>query len=1171
MITHNPAWLASLLALLCCAGLSAQCDIFPIDLSAYICDDNGTPGDPSDDTFTFTITMDGIGTGTDYNYNNPFVSGTGTYGVPETVGPIPVDQMPFNLGFSDVDNPNCVYLMNLDPGPGCINPSCALNAQFVNYECDDGGTDTDPTDDTFTVELLVQGVGTFSAGWDATGFVNTSGAYNVPELLGPFTVYTGVTGVQVTDNDNPGCLDFATVFSPGACSNGCNITTVVPFSVLCSDAGTPGDTSDDFIVIDLFATGDNLSVGSGYTVTTSVGTLLNPNGSYNIGSIFQLFDAAPATTVTLTLTDDDDPSCQATIDVTIPGDCGVANCQINDATVSDITCFTNGTSTPDDDVYTFIVEVSGDNLGSGWTSDDPFNNFGNYNTPDLFGPFLISDGSQTITFTDNDDPSCTFTITVDPPAPCSVPPACNITDAGLGAVQCLDGGTPNDPSDDFINFLVNPTGLGSNFIIQDPSGTTIYGSGVYGNPASGTSLPGAAGNGDLTIVIVDGDDPTCTLTLTIPDPGACSTAPPCTLTDLGLQLIGCSDNGTPNNPDDDFFEFILDPVGTNVSDQYAVNSLPGVVIPFVGSYGGPTTFLATQFVPGVTTITINVIDEDDANCTLQFTIDLPEDCGVPACDITLQNFSPVTCSDAGTPSDPSDDVITFNLDVSGTGIGTDYSLSASGGYVVSPGTGTYGTNNTFTLDPGSAGNGDVTITLIDNSDPSCTLTIILTDPGTCSNTPACNITDAGLGTVTCNDFGTPNSPGDDFLEIELNPTGSGLGGQYIVTSPLLSASPGFGNYGSPTIQQFLNAGANPGVDIPITITDADDPNCSITIFVPNIAPCSNAPCSITALSSNVQCDDNGTPNDPTDDTFTFDLLVNGTETGPGWTANDPNNTTGIYGSITQLGPYPISGGDLSFTVADDTDPSCTAVVNVFAPAPCSVPPPCSISAIPDVSFCDDNGTPNDPTDDVFFFELLVNGTNTGATWVSDDPNNSTGNYGANTLLGPYPISDGDLSITIADVDDPTCTTSVIVVAPAPCSVPPPCTIGATVSNIDCDDNGTPNDPLDDTFTFDLLVTGTNVGTAWGSDDPNNSFGNYNQITSLGPFLIDAGNLNFSIFDLDDPTCSVDVSVNAPAPCSIPEPCTINATASNILCDDNGTPNDPLDDTFIFDLLITGTT
>ena len=78
MITHKPAWLASLLALLCCAGLSAQCDIFPIDLSAYICDDNGTPGDPSDDTFTFTSTMDGIGTGADYNYNNPFVSGTGT-------------------------------------------------------------------------------------------------------------------------------------------------------------------------------------------------------------------------------------------------------------------------------------------------------------------------------------------------------------------------------------------------------------------------------------------------------------------------------------------------------------------------------------------------------------------------------------------------------------------------------------------------------------------------------------------------------------------------------------------------------------------------------------------------------------------------------------------------------------------------------------------------------------------------------------------------------------------------------------------------------------------------------------------------------------------------------------------------------------------------------------
>ncbi|MEL7425745.1 MAG: hypothetical protein AAFN81_22325, partial [Bacteroidota bacterium] len=878
MITHKFVRPVYLLAMAWSAVLNAQCDIFPIDLSDYICDDNGTPGDPSDDTFTFTITMDGIGQGADYNYNNAFVSGTGAYGVPETIGPIPVSGTPINLGFTDVDNPNCVYQMNLDPGPGCINPSCALNAQFVNYECDDGGTDTDPSDDTFTVDLLVQGVGTFSAGWDATGFVNTSGTYGIPEPLGPFTVFTGATGVQVTDNDNPACLDFATVFSPGSCSNGCNITTVFPFNVFCSDAGTPGDTSDDFIVIDLFVAGDNESAG--FTITSTVGTLPNANGAYNIGSIFQLFDAAPATTTTITITDNDDPSCQATIEISIPDDCGVPSCEITDVTVSDLTCFDTGTSTPDDDVYTFVVEVSGDNLGSGWTSNDPSNNFGNYNQPDLFGPFLIADGPQTITFTDNDDPSCTFTITVDPPLPCSVAPACNIIDAGLVSVQCLDGGTPNDPSDDFINFLINPTGtgLGSFYIIEDPTGTTIYGNGVYGSPASGTSLPGDAGNGDLTVVIVDGDDPTCTLTLTIPDPGTCSEAPPCSITDLGLQLIGCSDNGTPNNPDDDFYEFILNPVGVNLSNRYTVNSVNGPVIPFVANYGGPTTFFATN-ITGITTITINVIDEDDANCTLSFTITLPPDCGSEPCNIDMENLSDVICLDAGTPSDPSDDQISFTLNVTGSGVGVDYSLVVSGGASVSPGTGPYGIPTTFTLSPGSAGNGDVTINIIDNTDFSCIFSFVLPDPGSCSDVPACNLTDAGLGTVTCNDFGTPNSPGDDFLEVELNPTGVGLSGSYIVTSPILSASLGFGNYGSPTIQQFLNAGANPGIDIPITITDADDPNCSITIFVTNTAPCSIPdPCTIEATVDNVLCNDNGTPNDPLDDTFTFELLVNGTNT-----------------------------------------------------------------------------------------------------------------------------------------------------------------------------------------------------------------------------------------------------------------------------------------------------
>jgi len=48
--------------------------------------------------------------------------------------------------------------------------------------------------------------------------------------------------------------------------------------------------------------------------------------------------------------------------------------------------------------------------------------------------------------------------------------------------------------------------------------------------------------------------------------------------------------------------------------------------------------------------------------------------------------------------------------------------------------------------------------------------------------------------------------------------------------------------------------------------------CSFDI---NVLPC-QLPCSISATTTNIQCFDNGTPEDGSDDTYTFDLLVDGT-------------------------------------------------------------------------------------------------------------------------------------------------------------------------------------------------------------------------------------------------------------------------------------------------------
>jgi hypothetical protein len=107
--------------------------------------------------------------------------------------------------------------------------------------------------------------------------------------------------------------------------------------------------------------------------------------------------------------------------------------------------------------------------------------------------------------------------------------------------------------------------------------------------------------------------------------------------------------------------------------------------------------------------------------------------------------------------------------------------------------------------------------------------------------------------------------------------------------------------------------------------------------------------------------------------------------------------------------------------------------------------------------------------------------------------------------------------------------------------PPVCTLNGAVSGITCNNNGTPNNPGDDTYTFTLIVNGSNTG-AWGYDIP--ALGLYTlqfgQPYNLGPFNISAGTLTLQINDHDVNGCTTTVTVQPPAPCSSGTSCTATA-------------------------------
>ena len=103
-----------------------------------------------------------------------------------------------------------------------------------------------------------------------------------------------------------------------------------------------------------------------------------------------------------------------------------------------------------------------------------------------------------------------------------------------------------------------------------------------------------------------------------------------------------------------------------------------------------------------------------------------------SCNIAASGLASLTCNDAGTGSVTLDDYLTFDLDPTGTLLGTSYTVSVSSGSIT-PTTGTYGAATSFQLQAGSAGAGNVTVTITDAGTAGCSATETITDPGACSS------------------------------------------------------------------------------------------------------------------------------------------------------------------------------------------------------------------------------------------------------------------------------------------------------------------------------------------------------------------------------------------------------------------------------------------------------
>jgi len=205
------------------------------------------------------------------------------------------------------------------------------------------------------------------------------------------------------------------------------------------------------------------------------------------------------------------------------------------------------------------------------------------------------------------------------------------------------------------------------------------------------------------------------------------------------------------------------------------------------------------------------------------------------------------------------------------------------------------------------------------------------------------------------------------------------------------------------------------------------------------------PCSIIVSSEEISiCDDNGTPDDMTDDTFTITVTATVANGSGSYAVNDGTNTSAATASGTSvvLGPYSADGSTtINLTYSDASDATCSFSSAPLGPVEvCSIPASCSIAIDSEVvSVCNNNNTPTDPADDTFTITVTATVTNGSGSYIVNDGTNTSAAMasGISIVLGPYP-ADGSttINLTYSDASDMTCTTNSATLGPINvCSAP----------------------------------------------------------------------------------------------------------------------------------------
>ncbi len=1089
-----------------------------------IVNDGGTPNDPTDDTIDFTPDDDFNGDAT-VNYTITDANGdTSSATVNVTVNPVNDDPSASNdtATVNEDSGVNNITVLDNDDfggdgaGVGTITVDAATNGTAT---VNDGGTPNDPTDDTidFTPDDDFNGDATVNYTiTDANG--DTSSA-TVNVTVNPVNDDPSASNDTATVNEDSGVNNITVLDNDDFGGDGAGVGTITVDAATngtatVNDGGTPNDPTDDTIDFtpDDDFNGDatvnyTITDANGDTSSATVNVTVNPvNDNPTAENNTNGTTKAGTTPASGNLIDDNDGDG---VDEDVDGDTlNITNVDSTPVSADNTTVAgTYGTLTVNlDGTYSYAVDTSNTDVLALGDSDNLTETFtytvddGNGGTDTATLEITVSGSNNPPTATDNSnsvEEDATTAVTgdvidddngngVDSDLNNDTLTISEVNSEAIAGETTIDGsfGTITINPDGSYSYEVDTTnpdvqGLGTGetltetftYVVSDGKGGTdaadlaIAINGINDTPVANDDNETTPEDIPVTIDVVnndtDAEDDTPTGTITITTQPTNGTA---TVDDKGTPDTSDDEVVYTPNPDyvgDDTFAYtVTDSEGT-VSDPATVTVTVEEVNDTPVATDDSTT--TDEETPVTIDVTDNDTDVEDVSPTGEITIvDEPEN-------------GTVEIDDNDTPGDTSDDQVIYtpNENYNGTDSFT-YTVEDSDGVTSNPAT------VDVTVDPVNdppVANDDGATT---DEDTAVTIDVIFTDTDVEDGTPSGGImiiNEPTNGTVEIDDNGTPDDFSDDQVIYTPNPDFVGTDSfTYTVTD-----SEGTPSNEAEVIISVGGVNDQPVAvddtvitpeDTPVTIdvnendTDTEDgvPTGEITII--------NEP-----ENGTVEIDDNGTPDDFSDDTVVYTPSENygGTDTFT-YTVEDseglPSDTATVTVNVDpSINDVPVANEDNEVT-PEDTPVTIDVAENDIDVEDGIPTGQIIITSQPEngTAEIDDKGTPDTSDDEVVYTpNPEFNGTDTFTYTIADSEGASSEPTPVSVdveSVNDAPVADDDEVITPenipviidvsendTDIEDGVPTGGISIVDEP------------TNGTVEIDDNDTPDDTSDDEVLY----------------------------------------------------------------------------------------------------------